>query len=431
VISNLLKGSTTCFLKVLLVASLVLFHITPSIAYGQDKPRQTLRINEDWIFKIRATLQLEHVSDGLRVSSDDLRLSVLDSYKNAPVTVNYVTIDLVNRTPGQKGWNTVSTTKGIPVGSFNVRMNNGDSLGATFSELIPNIVSDSFDFQNHWLVLTVHITTARGRGTVHAHTPERLASPVNKVNTGIMLGNGQHTDGDTTPTRFSYDGGAFERLSGQALPIWVESKTKSDRKFQFFEKQRTVEWLTLFDASRSMTIRLPLAGGLSQFSMDGGLTWTSLYKVTPFPESYPVTAEKNVMFVTKPNVKWSVTSTAKGRIWTDGPFLRVALDEHTMRVDPRYVKTATKLVGVKVEITKTEDNGVWRTIRSSDLVELNTTLFRDDVRKIPPNDFRIPIEGIPLNELANHGLVLTTIVGDTGGRTYSHSPSRIGQLKIN
>ena len=141
-------------------------------------------------------------------------------------------------------------------------------------------------------------------------------------------------------------------------------------------------------------------------------------------------AEKLVMFVTKPNVKWGVTSTAKGRIWTDGPFLRIALDEHTARVDPKFIKKATTLVGFKVELTTTEANGVWRTVRSSDRVDLNTTVFRDDVRKIPPSEFRIPIEGIPLNTLAEYGLVLTTLVGDNDGRTYSHSPNRIGKLRV-
>jgi hypothetical protein len=414
---------------VLVVTTAVCLFSLP--ASGVTNQLQTLQINEDWIFKMRGSLKVEHTAEGISVSSDDLRLTVLDSYKHAPVTVNFITIDLVNRSPGQKGWNTVGETKGIPLGSFNARMNNGDSLGAKFTELIRKPFSEDFDFGSHWLVLTVHLTTKNGRGTVHAHTPERLTPPASIRGAGISPIESAIDNQAQVPSQFLYDGGKFERLADQKLPIWVETKEKSNQKFQFFEKERTPSSLILFDASRSMTIRLPISGGLSSYSMDSGNTWLDLYRVTTPKKPTPPSAEKPVMFVTKPNVKWGVTSTAKGRIWTDGPFLRIALDEHTARVDPKFIKTATSLVGFKVELTTTDASGVWRTVRSSDLVELNTTLFRDDVRKIPASDYRIPVEGIPLNTLAEYGLVLTTLVGENGGRTYSHSPNRIGQLRIN
>jgi hypothetical protein len=329
----------------ILITITVLFCVMASLSslpsQAANDQRQTLSINTDWNFKMRGSLQVEHTAEGLLVSTDDLRLSVLDSYKIVPITVRYLTVDLVNRSPGQKGWNKVGTTKNIPLGTFNVKMTHGDSLGAKFNELIPKPFSETFDYGNHWLVLTVHVTTRNSNGTVHAHTPQRLTPP------------------------------AY------------------------------------------------LKGGIAVASNPSNVS-----KTTSVP------AEKIVLFVTTPNVKWGVTSTAKGRIWTDGPFLRIALDEHTARVDPKFVKTATKLVGFKVELTTTEANGVWRTVRSSDRVDINTTVFRDDVRKIPPSEFRIPIEGIPLNTLAEYGLVLTTLVGDNDGRTYSHSPSRIGQLRI-
>lgn len=80
--------------------------------------------------------------------------------------------------------------------------------------------------------------------------------------------------------RLRYTGGAFERRSPQtAGASWVETKADSPYTFSFREVRRDRATITIHDASRGFTIRLPRRGGQSTLSTDGGKTWRPLYSL--------------------------------------------------------------------------------------------------------------------------------------------------------
>jgi hypothetical protein len=305
---------------------------------------QQLPIKEDWIFSMRGALNARFAPDRLIVSTDNLALSVLADYKFTPLSANYITVDLVNRNPGQKGWNVVATTRRISFGAQKKLMVRGDAHLFSFEEAIPFRFTPSFRHEDHWLVLTVNLTpkAKTSGGTVHAHT-KRLVAPT------VMY------------------------------PPLTETKPTP--------------------------------------------------RVQPSQE-HAISKDKKVTFVSRSAQGWSVTSTAQGTLYTKGPFLVVRLDTHSLRVDKKYVPTTTKVSGFEVSLTQTDSDGTWRIIRSSAVAPYNATVYRDDVRKVNPTEFIIPIEGIPLRDIKNYGLVLTTLVGDRGGRTYSHSPNTIGTIPI-
>jgi hypothetical protein len=303
---------------------------------------QQLPIKEDWIFSMRGDLNARFAPDRLIVSSKNLKLTVLDSYQYAPLTPNHITIDLVTRTPGQKGWTVLSSTRRLEFGPLRKTMTRGDAHLFSFEEAIPFRFPTNFRYGDHWLVLTVSITDKGSSGTVHAHT-KKLIPPA------VIFP--PLADAEPSPT---------------APPMREEAVSKS----------------------------------------------------------------KKVTFVSRSAQGWSVTSTAEGTLYTKGPFLVVRLDTHSLRVDKKYVPTTTKVSGFEVSLTQTDSDGTWRIIRSSAIAPYNATVYRDDVRKVNPTEFIIPIEGIPLRDIKNYGLVLTTLVGDRGGRTYSHSPNTIGTIPI-
>jgi len=78
-----------------------------------------------------------------------------------------------------------------------------------------------------------------------------------------------------------YAGGAFEQLEGTGPICWVESKQGNDAYFVFEELRRDKKFILIHDDSRRFTIRLPVAGGRSFLSRDGGKTWQPLYEVEP------------------------------------------------------------------------------------------------------------------------------------------------------
>jgi len=75
-------------------------------------------------------------------------------------------------------------------------------------------------------------------------------------------------------------GGAFVKLPGDGKQ-WQETPG-TDANWQhldFVESGRDKDGIRLFDSSRNMTVSLPVGGGMSQWSTDGGKTWNNLVQV--------------------------------------------------------------------------------------------------------------------------------------------------------
>ncbi|SDC68145.1 TIR domain-containing protein [Cupriavidus sp. YR651] len=85
---------------------------------------------------------------------------------------------------------------------------------------------------------------------------------------------------------YTHPAGSFERQG----EIWVEYPPYSPgRNFQFKEARRDGEFIYLFDETRHkagdplriMYLRLPIAGGMAQWSYPNPFIWQDLYPVTP------------------------------------------------------------------------------------------------------------------------------------------------------
>lgn len=79
---------------------------------------------------------------------------------------------------------------------------------------------------------------------------------------------------------YRYEGGSFARIRTDGRLHWVESASDDGRYF-FDEVEGDAEVFTLLDRSRNLLIRIPIRGGQSTLSSDGGRAWTALYRVTP------------------------------------------------------------------------------------------------------------------------------------------------------
>ena len=79
--------------------------------------------------------------------------------------------------------------------------------------------------------------------------------------------------------KFRYEGGCFGKLAKNGSLEWKEWKTGSGEFYYFEEIKREGEMIWLKDSSRNFLIQLPVKGGASTFSGDGGRTWQMLYEV--------------------------------------------------------------------------------------------------------------------------------------------------------
>ena len=79
---------------------------------------------------------------------------------------------------------------------------------------------------------------------------------------------------------YQYRGGAFNQHTGKKPILWTETKTGSDASYTFEETRRDGNYIYLHDQGRGMTIRLPVTGGRSSFSVNDEQTWSTLYNVT-------------------------------------------------------------------------------------------------------------------------------------------------------
>lgn len=79
--------------------------------------------------------------------------------------------------------------------------------------------------------------------------------------------------------KYVYDGGSFVKYVSETKTKWVESKEDGSAEYRFEEKSRDKSWITLFDPTRDMSLRIAIGGGSCAFSTDGGKNWNELYEV--------------------------------------------------------------------------------------------------------------------------------------------------------
>jgi hypothetical protein len=79
---------------------------------------------------------------------------------------------------------------------------------------------------------------------------------------------------------YRHVGGSFTRAGGRELFRWVEEAADGARFF-FDELEGDADTFVLLDRSRNVRIRIPMRGGRSAISTDGGRSWTPLYSLTP------------------------------------------------------------------------------------------------------------------------------------------------------
>src|SRR5208282_6638079 len=84
---------------------------------------------------------------------------------------------------------------------------------------------------------------------------------------------------ETFTEKYRYEGGCFGRLASAGPAQWKEWKTESGESYYFHEIKREGEMIWLKDAARNITIQLPVKGGGSMISQDGGTNWQKLYEV--------------------------------------------------------------------------------------------------------------------------------------------------------
>jgi hypothetical protein len=80
--------------------------------------------------------------------------------------------------------------------------------------------------------------------------------------------------------KYTYPGGFFGKLADKTPSQWKERKIDSSAVFTFDELLRDASVIRLNDASRGITIELPIIGGQSRLSTDDGATWHPLYQVS-------------------------------------------------------------------------------------------------------------------------------------------------------
>lgn len=116
---------------------------------------------------------------------------------------------------------------------------------------------------------------------------------------------------------------------------------------------------------------------------------------------------------------FAVSSTATGTARKDGPFLTVALQQHTMRQGKQF-KTPTKVIEYRVGLARNNAQGRWDVERWSPAFPASFTLSPGDTRQLPSATTLIPIDN--LSSLTGSWLVLQVKVQRDGvvGTTYAH-----------
>ena len=470
---------------------------------------QQLQINKDWIFIMRGQLSAQFSSDGIVVSTNNLSLRVLDNYRYAPLTANYVTIDLVNRNPGQRGWNVLSTTREIKFGRVVRSMDRGDTHVFSFTESIPYKFPSDFQYGDHWLVLTVSTTSNGSSGTVHAHT-ERLRSPnvvkppaapppiyervfyddgafelsvngnqrvwtekkersshyfqfvessrtdywitlydpIRKLSVRLPRQDGPISESTnngrqwrdlynvktitSSPEKVSYDGGVFERFDRNGLPVWYETGKNQELRFMFVETDRTPEQITIYDPTRNVTIRLPKYEGMIALSTNNGASWRDVYKVQPLRISSPqskLLPPQEVIFTPSSDARAAHLGSAN--LSSTGPFLVLKFSDYLIRTDDRNQGGTVNVADIRFRlVSKSKMPDGTHIIRESEPVSLNLRLKDRISRGLKLPDVKIPIDGIPFDDLGDYRLIAEVRMSDGAAGILSEAypsidPSRL------
>jgi hypothetical protein len=86
--------------------------------------------------------------------------------------------------------------------------------------------------------------------------------------------------------KFKYNAGVFSRLKNSKTNeiTWLEN-TQEGTAFQFVEQNATVDFYYLKAENRNINIKIPVKGGQSQLSSDGGKTWRNFQTMTKVKET--------------------------------------------------------------------------------------------------------------------------------------------------
>ncbi len=80
--------------------------------------------------------------------------------------------------------------------------------------------------------------------------------------------------------RYSHSQGAFVHYKNNFEERWKEVNSAGATAFYFDEQSRSGSSIVILDKGRNIAIKIPVAGGVSQLSVDGGANWSNFYTLT-------------------------------------------------------------------------------------------------------------------------------------------------------
>ena len=69
------------------------------------------------------------------------------------------------------------------------------------------------------------------------------------------------------------------RLYQNDAKLWIETTNRGKPLYYLTETYRNQEYIQVRDEIRKIDLRLPVKGGLSKVSKDGGITWSKWQEV--------------------------------------------------------------------------------------------------------------------------------------------------------
>ena len=132
---------------------------------------------------------------------------------------------------------------------------------------------------------------------------------------------------------YTYLGGAFTHSQVEPGGAWLETND-GPATYSFVETSRDTLHILLVDRSRNMKVRLPIFGGMSEWSTDGGITWYGLYTVTRELKQAPDVYTHSTGAFTHSQVEsggtWKETSTLSTSVYTFAETSRDATYVHML-----------------------------------------------------------------------------------------------------
>jgi hypothetical protein len=116
---------------------------------------------------------------------------------------------------------------------------------------------------------------------------------------------------------------------------------------------------------------------------------------------------------------FGVVATASANVTVDAPFLRVTLEQGTIRATA-LARGSEHVTGYRINLGYTRPSSEWDMMRKSERVPLDIVLDHLETFGVAPRTLTIPIDGV--DSLKDKWLVFEVDVGGTPpGFTYSHS----------